>query len=590
MADTPIKPISEIEVKEEVSENDKILILDSETEEARLASKEELRWPQWETWPQGEQWPVWPTWPRWPQWEKGDKGDKWDQWIQGIQWPIWLTWPRWPRWEQGIQWPTWATWPKWATWDKGDKGDKWDKGDTWATGAKWDTWAKWEKGDKWDTWASITEADFVWNDIVFTKDDENTVVLENAKTELKWDKWDKGDKWDKWDKGDQWPAWPWSWDVLWPSSAVDWDIALFDWVTGKLLKDWNKKISDFATSTQWEKADTALQPDDNISELTNDSWFQTQQQVNSAISQATANFITKSVSDLTNYYLKSETYTQTEVNNLIWAIQQFHYEIYPNLQSVTSPASNVLYLIWPKWSGSDLYEEYVYTTQFIKIWETSIDLSNYVTISALNTALARYVTSSELSTILNDYVTSTDLSTTLQDYVTSSSLATTLNDYATTSAMNQALAGKASASDLSTLEDTVSDLSTEVDWKIDYPSWWSVGQALKKTADWAEWWTISWWHNYAWETKTISNSELEIWLRTIVDNPWSNFTLTAPATLEDWMEYVLRCINTKSYTITLWTGFTNPRWVDLSLSYYATDQFVFVAVWWNLELQPLFNN
>jgi hypothetical protein len=43
MADTPIKPISEIEVKEEVSENDKILILDSETEEARLASKEELR-------------------------------------------------------------------------------------------------------------------------------------------------------------------------------------------------------------------------------------------------------------------------------------------------------------------------------------------------------------------------------------------------------------------------------------------------------------------------------------------------------------------------------------------------------------------
>jgi len=43
MADTPIKPISEIEVKEEVSENDKILILDSETEEARLASKDELK-------------------------------------------------------------------------------------------------------------------------------------------------------------------------------------------------------------------------------------------------------------------------------------------------------------------------------------------------------------------------------------------------------------------------------------------------------------------------------------------------------------------------------------------------------------------
>ena len=40
----PVKPISEIEVKSEVSENDKILILDSDTEEARLASKDELKW------------------------------------------------------------------------------------------------------------------------------------------------------------------------------------------------------------------------------------------------------------------------------------------------------------------------------------------------------------------------------------------------------------------------------------------------------------------------------------------------------------------------------------------------------------------
>ena len=39
--DVPVKPISAIEVKEEVSENDKILILDSSSNEARLASKEE---------------------------------------------------------------------------------------------------------------------------------------------------------------------------------------------------------------------------------------------------------------------------------------------------------------------------------------------------------------------------------------------------------------------------------------------------------------------------------------------------------------------------------------------------------------------
>lgn len=39
----PVKPISEIEEKSEVSVDDKILILDSVSDEARLASKEELR-------------------------------------------------------------------------------------------------------------------------------------------------------------------------------------------------------------------------------------------------------------------------------------------------------------------------------------------------------------------------------------------------------------------------------------------------------------------------------------------------------------------------------------------------------------------
>jgi hypothetical protein len=39
----PVKPISEIEVKSGVSADDKILILDSVSEEARLASKDELK-------------------------------------------------------------------------------------------------------------------------------------------------------------------------------------------------------------------------------------------------------------------------------------------------------------------------------------------------------------------------------------------------------------------------------------------------------------------------------------------------------------------------------------------------------------------
>lgn len=106
-----------------------------------------------------------------------------------------------------------------------------------------------------------------------------------------------------------------------------------------------------------------------------------------------SNFITKSVNDLTYYYLKTETYTMAEVNNLIGAIQQFHYEIAASTSAVTNPQSNVLYLIGPTGSGADKYEEYVYTNStWTKIGDTSIDLSGYVTTTYLNTALAGYQT------------------------------------------------------------------------------------------------------------------------------------------------------------------------------------------------------
>ena len=98
-----------------------------------------------------------------------------------------------------------------------------------------------------------------------------------------------------------------------------------------------------------------------------------------ALSQLTndSNFITNTVNNLTNYYKKSDTYTQAEVNNLIGTIQQFHYEIVSTLP--TTGATNVLYLKGPIGTGTDKYEEYVYSNNtFVKIGDTSIDLSGYV--------------------------------------------------------------------------------------------------------------------------------------------------------------------------------------------------------------------
>lgn len=123
-------------------------------------------------------------------------------------------------------------------------------------------------------------------------------------------------------------------------------------------------------------------------------------------------FITISVNNLVNYYLKSEVYTKTEVANLIAAIQQFHYEIYASISAVASPAGNVLYLIGPVGTGADKYEEYVYDSTkqepWVKIGDTSIDLSDYYTkgqtdnaiTAALNTALADYTTTAALTLLL----------------------------------------------------------------------------------------------------------------------------------------------------------------------------------------------
>lgn len=115
---------------------------------------------------------------------------------------------------------------------------------------------------------------------------------------------------------------------------------------------------------------------------------------------------------------------------------------------------------------------------------------------------------------------------------------------------------------------------------------WSADQVLTKTVSGYEWANAAW-SDYSWVTKTITNWEIEIWLRTIVNVPTSNFTLTLPATLKDWEEYAIRIISETSYTMTLWTWFTNPRNVDTTLSGNATDQYVFLAINGELELQPL---
>lgn len=113
-------------------------------------------------------------------------------------------------------------------------------------------------------------------------------------------------------------------------------------------------------------------------------------------------FITKSVNDLANYYLKSETYTKAEVQTLIDAIKQFTYESVASLPTASSNTMHKIYLV-PSSDpqNSNVKDEYITiessgSYSWEQIGSTAIDLSGYVTTSALNTALASYATTQDL--------------------------------------------------------------------------------------------------------------------------------------------------------------------------------------------------
>ena len=199
-------------------------------------------------------------------------------------------------------------------------------------------------------------------------------------------------------------------------------------------------LSGYYTSAQTDAAiNTAL------------SAYSTTSQMNAAISAAVAsyytktevdaliaNFITKSVNDLTYYYLKTETYSATEVDAIIAAIKQFQYVSVSELPTASASTVGKIYLV----PASDpqtqnIKDEYITLTtveegttfyNWEKIGSTSIDLSNYYTKTqtdaAINTALASYVTSAQMATAiataLVSYYTKTEVDNLIANFITKS--------------------------------------------------------------------------------------------------------------------------------------------------------------------------
>lgn len=98
-------------------------------------------------------------------------------------------------------------------------------------------------------------------------------------------------------------------------------------------------------------------------------------------------FITSTVDNLTYYYKKSETYTQSEVNALIGSIVTISFLVVQELP--TTGEANIIYLVPADEPNPDnIYEEYIYVnSNWEMIGTTKVDLSNYYTKTQTDTLL-----------------------------------------------------------------------------------------------------------------------------------------------------------------------------------------------------------
>ena len=180
-------------------------------------------------------------------------------------------------------------------------------------------------------------------------------------------------------------------------------------ITSDERQYWNSK-SDFSGRYQ----DLTGRPfvPTKLSDLNSDSGHRTVSDAEKAAWNAKVNqsqiqdFVTKSVNDLVNYYLKGETYTKEEVQQMISAVQGVAFVVVSVLPTASADTMHKIYLV-PSADpqAQNIKDEYItiessgaYTWEIIG--STSIDLSGYVTTTQLNTALAAYTTSADLTTLL----------------------------------------------------------------------------------------------------------------------------------------------------------------------------------------------
>lgn len=155
---------------------------------------------------------------------------------------------------------------------------------------------------------------------------------------------------------------------------------------------YDEKVADGTITTTMQEQEVWIFTDDEVftsDEKTKLNDIEAGAQVNpTKLSELSndVNFITNSVNNLTNYYTKTNTYTKTEVNDLINGITSMNVAVVQTLPT-SGISATTIYLV-PKSTSqtNNAYDEYLYVnSKWEKIGDTTIDLSNYALKSEIPT-------------------------------------------------------------------------------------------------------------------------------------------------------------------------------------------------------------
>ena len=184
-------------------------------------------------------------------------------------------------------------------------------------------------------------------------------------------------------------------------------------------------------------------------------------------------FIDNTVNNLTNYYLKTETYTQTEVNDLISQLTSLSVEIVETLPT-ENISTTTIYLV--NVSGTTNYAQWMYiNSAWANIGNTSVDLSNYYTKGQADTLLE-----SKVDKVLGKGLSTNDFSNAYKDMLDNYTVDSVLDPSSTnpiqnktvTDALNTKQPKTLSAPIIvggvtsSTVESTLGNLNALIDTKL----------------------------------------------------------------------------------------------------------------------------